>query len=82
MELVGLSEIAGMLLTRKQQAYRWSRRPDFPAPVARLRQGPIWYRADVVAWARERGYTGVVEAESDRGTADVEADHRIPTTAS
>lgn len=60
-ELVGLSEIAEMLLTRKQQAYRWSHRDDFPEPLVRLRQGPVWDRADVEQWAADRGYVGVLQ---------------------
>jgi len=50
-ELVGLSEIAKLQQVARNSAWRWSRRPDFPEPVARLASGPIWRRAEIEAWA-------------------------------
>ena len=53
--LVGLAELAEMLGVGVQQANRLSRRPDFPAPQARLKAGTIWLREDVERWIAERG---------------------------
>ena len=50
-ELVGLSEIAKLHEVARNSAWRWSRRPDFPEPLARLASGPIWRRAEIDAWA-------------------------------
>jgi prophage regulatory protein len=39
----------------RQRVYQLMSRPDFPAPVARLKAGAVWRKADVVEWARARG---------------------------
>jgi hypothetical protein len=41
-----------MLGVTKRTATRYTRRPDFPEAVARLRAGPVWLEEDVLAWAR------------------------------
>ncbi|MGH3040715.1 MAG: helix-turn-helix transcriptional regulator [Gaiellaceae bacterium] len=53
MELVGLTEIAEAFGVRRNSAWRWSKRPDFPPPAARLSHGPVWRRRDVDAWAKK-----------------------------
>jgi predicted DNA-binding transcriptional regulator AlpA len=53
-DLVGLAEVAAMLKTSRTQANRWTRQPDFPEPLARLRATPVWRANDVEAWAKER----------------------------
>jgi predicted DNA-binding transcriptional regulator AlpA len=53
-DLVGLAEVAAMLNTSRTQANRWTRREDFPEPIARLRATPVWRADDVKAWAKER----------------------------
>jgi predicted DNA-binding transcriptional regulator AlpA len=58
LDLVGVAEIALMLDTSRAQVSRWALREDFPRPVARLRMGPIWMRADVKRWARQRKPNG------------------------
>ena len=58
LDLVGLAEVAELLGTRRHQAVRWTQRADFPEPVARLRMGPIWRRADVTRWAKQRKPNG------------------------
>jgi chromosome partitioning protein len=58
LDLVGVAEIAMTLGTSRAQVSRWSLRDDFPMPVARLRMGPIWMRADVERWARSRKSNG------------------------
>ena len=58
LDLVGLAEVAELLGTRRQQAVRWTQQADFPEPVARLRMGPIWRRADVTRWAKQREPNG------------------------
>lgn len=54
-ELMGLTEIGRMLDVSKQRAGQLAQREDFPAPLSRLAQGPVWRRADVEAWARATG---------------------------
>ncbi|MEK6327621.1 MAG: AlpA family phage regulatory protein [Actinomycetota bacterium] len=52
-ELAGIAEVASILgLNSRQHAYNLTRRPDFPAPVQRLRATPVWRAADVRAWKR------------------------------
>jgi hypothetical protein len=48
-ELVGLSEIAGILGVSKQRVAQLRDREDFPKPVAELAAGPVWSR-----WMLER----------------------------
>jgi predicted DNA-binding transcriptional regulator AlpA len=35
-DLVGLAEVAAILKTSRTQANRWTRREDFPEPIARF----------------------------------------------
>jgi prophage regulatory protein len=51
-EVVGLSEIAELYGVARHTAWRYSRRPDFPEPLARLGAGNIWRRTDVEAWRK------------------------------
>jgi predicted DNA-binding transcriptional regulator AlpA len=53
-ELVGVTEIAALFGVAQNTAWRWSRDEGFPDPTARLASGPIWQRADVERWHRER----------------------------
>jgi predicted DNA-binding transcriptional regulator AlpA len=51
-DLVGLGDIAEAYGVRKNSAWRWSRRDDFPAAVARVSgRIPVWRRTDVERWA-------------------------------
>jgi prophage regulatory protein len=50
-DLVGFSEIVGLLRVPKRTAARYVKRPDFPEPFVRLASGPIWLRGDVQKWA-------------------------------
>jgi predicted DNA-binding transcriptional regulator AlpA len=52
-EIAGLSEIAAMLGVTKRTAVRYSKRDDFPAPLARLTAGFVWDRGKVEAWGKE-----------------------------
>lgn len=54
--LVGVAEIAERLGTTVNTVHSWRRRhADFPATVADLAMGPVWWLSDVDAWAsRER----------------------------
>ena len=55
-ELVGLAEIAALLGTTKQVISNWrTRKPNFPAPAADLKSGPVWQREDIVKWAKKEG---------------------------
>jgi hypothetical protein len=56
-QLVGAAEIAERLgLSHSQTVHLWRRRyPDFPEPVAKLRQALVWTWPDVARWARRTG---------------------------
>jgi predicted DNA-binding transcriptional regulator AlpA len=55
--LVGAAEIAERLgVTRPQVVHNWrSRYPDFPKPIAELRQAMIWEWPEVRDWAIRTG---------------------------
>jgi len=55
--LVGTAEIAGRFgLAQPETVHAWRRRhTDFPAPIARLKIGFVWYWPDVERWARTNG---------------------------
>jgi hypothetical protein len=55
-----------MLGTSRTQANRWTRRPDFPEPLVRLRATPVWLADDVKAWAKQRE---LVPVNLSRGVA-------------
>lgn len=57
-ELLGLAEVAQLLGTTRRNAIRWTQGQGFPEPIARLRATPVWERADVEQWARERKSNG------------------------
>ena len=50
LDLVGLSEAATTLGTTSRQMLSWSRRDDFPAPVANLKV-LVWHRAEIERWS-------------------------------
>jgi predicted DNA-binding transcriptional regulator AlpA len=50
-KLAGLAEVAELVHVSKRTASRYVLRTDFPAPVARLRSGPIWLEDEVRTWA-------------------------------
>lgn len=51
-DLVGLGDIAEMYGVRKNSAWRWSRRDEFPEPAGRISgRIPFWRRRDVERWA-------------------------------
>lgn len=51
---VGSAEIAAMFGVSRQRVYQLTSRPDFPAPMVRLKAGAVWVTADVLAWAAAR----------------------------
>jgi len=55
--LVGAAEIAQRLgLAHAETVHNWRRRyPEFPQPVATLKQTLIWSWPEVEAWARATG---------------------------
>ncbi|MEJ7765663.1 MAG: hypothetical protein WKF86_09220 [Acidimicrobiales bacterium] len=58
--LVGAAEIAERLgVAHAETVHNWRRRyPEFPQPVASLKQSLIWAWPDVEAWARATGRLG------------------------
>jgi predicted DNA-binding transcriptional regulator AlpA len=50
----------------RQRVYQLTSRPDFPKPVADLRQGKVWLTGDVEAWMVER--RPVLEFQDSGGT--------------
>ena len=62
--LVGVREIASMLLVRRQRADQLSRTKGFPDPVVELASGRVWAKEDVVRWAAEqRTVSDIVKEE-------------------
>jgi predicted DNA-binding transcriptional regulator AlpA len=55
MELVGLTEIAGMLGVSPQRVDQLAATEAFPEPVADLAAGRVWKRADIEKWAKATG---------------------------
>lgn len=55
--LVGLAEVAVLLGLSKPATVRRTQQSDFPAPLAELAAGPVWDRADIVAYAKSRSST-------------------------
>jgi hypothetical protein len=55
--LIGAAEIAERLgVSHPETVHAWRRRyPDFPHPVAQLRQALVWHWPDVARWARRTG---------------------------
>jgi predicted DNA-binding transcriptional regulator AlpA len=54
LRLAGLAEVAELLGVSKRSASRYTRRSDFPEPVARLAAGPIWDADEVERWAAKQ----------------------------
>src|SRR5437763_16110846 len=70
MDLLGLAEIATLFGVTKQVVGNWrARRIDFPDPIAKLRSGPVWQKADIVAWAEAEGIPILVEPEETASDA-------------
>lgn len=65
---VGSAEIAEMFGISRQRVYQLTSRPDFPAPMVRLKAGAVWVTAEVVAWAESKGRT--VRDDVDVSTPD------------
>ena len=55
MDLMGAQEIGDLLGVSRQRVWQLVEREDFPKPVAKLAQGRVWLKADVVTWARGKG---------------------------
>lgn len=54
-ELVGLYEVAEMANVRPSAVANWRNRfSDFPKPIADLKSGPVFLRAQIQAWLRKR----------------------------
>lgn len=53
--LMDLHAIAELLGVSKQRAQQLAAGGKMPEPVAELRIGRVWLRADVEKWARETG---------------------------
>ena len=53
-DCVGVVEAAGILGVSKQRVSQLAERADFPRPVLRLRQGPVWREDDVRQFALNR----------------------------
>lgn len=52
---VGSAEIAAMFGISRQRVFQLTSRPDFPAPMVKLKAGAVWVTADVVKWAESKG---------------------------
>ena len=52
--LAGMNEVIAILGVSKQRAYELVKKPAFPAPVARLKAGPIWLAKTIEQYAASR----------------------------
>lgn len=52
---VGSAEIAEMFGVSRQRVYQLTSRPDFPAPMVKLKAGAVWVTSEVVRWAEGKG---------------------------
>jgi hypothetical protein len=52
-ELVGASEVAGMLGVSRQRVHQLREHPSFPAPLVEVAMGPLWDARAVLAFAAE-----------------------------
>lgn len=68
-QLLGLSEVADLLGASRQVVSNWRQRRQggFPEPIADLKSGPIWRRADIATWASANG-KGVIETADANGS--------------
>lgn len=59
-DLAGLSEIADRAGVTRQRISELSREPGFPAPLTRLKMGPVWNEPEVLRWldTRRRQHAG------------------------
>jgi hypothetical protein len=75
-ELAGVSEIAELLGVSRQRASSVQHLEAFPAPVAELRSGPVWRKADLTrfaeTWERKPGRPRKVEDLMDALEKSVE----------
>ncbi|GGM27824.1 hypothetical protein GCM10012279_53020 [Micromonospora yangpuensis] len=53
-ELMGAAEIQERLGISRQRTYILINRRDFPAPIATLKMGSVWLKADVERWIAEK----------------------------
>lgn len=55
-DLVGAAEIAERLGIVRQSVHQLRRRhPDFPEPIAKLKQTHVWAWSEVEEWAKQTG---------------------------
>jgi prophage regulatory protein len=52
-DLLGFSEVQAVLEVGRTTAFRYTNRPDFPAPADTLASGRVWRRRDVERWAKK-----------------------------
>lgn len=52
-ELVGASEVGGMLGVSRQRVHQLRENPAFPAPLVEVAMGPLWHARAIEAFARE-----------------------------
>jgi predicted DNA-binding transcriptional regulator AlpA len=57
LDVMGVAEISDESGVHRNTAWRWTTRPDFPEPAARLASGPIWHRREVERWVRKHRAT-------------------------
>jgi predicted DNA-binding transcriptional regulator AlpA len=50
--LIGFREIGEVLGVGRTSAARYTKRENFPEPVAELASGPVWNRDEVTAWGK------------------------------
>lgn len=56
--LMSASEVAELLQVSAARVHQLTKEVGFPEPVATLRVGRIWERADIERWMKKTGRTG------------------------
>ena len=57
--IVGLSEVASRCGSTPHAVWNWTQRPDFPEPITRVSNKPVWNWLDIdkwnKSWVRSKG---------------------------
>ena len=54
LDLVGTSEVGEILDLKKDRVSVWMTQGIIPAPIVKVRAGPLWWRPDIKPLKRER----------------------------
>lgn len=80
-DLIGVAELAELLGVTRQRASEIQTRAGFPAPVVKLKSGPVWKRTSINAfletWSRKPGRPATVKSGVRSAASSVHRDQAI-----